>query len=247
LDPGGGAGLIADVKAIESHGCWAAAVATALTSQTVAAVRAVEPVSGALLADQVAAVFEDFEVSAVKVGMLAGRENVLAVAAALGGRDVPIVLDPVCGSTSGTRFLDEPALEALRVTLLPLVHVLTPNQEEAGILSGIPGAAADEAAASLRTHGVEHVLVSGGEGLHGHCVDRLFSSEPVREIVHRSLETNRVHGTGCLHSASIAARLAQGDTVYAAACAAAAWMEQAIQHGVPFGGGGSPDAAWWAQ
>jgi len=244
LDPGGGAGLIADVKAIEAHRCWAAAVATALTSQTVAAVRAVEPVAGGLLADQVAAVFDDLDVAAVKVGMLAGRDNVATVAGALEGRDVPVVLDPVCASTSGSRFLDDAALGAMRSELLPQVHVVTPNLEEAAILSGVPGAGPRAAADLLLGFGVDHVLISGGAGRDGRCVDRLYSRDTEHEIVHRALDTDRVHGTGCLHSASIAARLALGDSVLAAARAAAEWMERAIEHGVPFGNGGSPDAAW---
>lgn len=245
LDPGGGAGIVADVKAIEAHGCWAAAVATTLTVQTTARVGDLHAVPPRLLRAQIAAVFADHPVAAVKIGLLGGAPSVAAVARALRDYKVPLVLDPVCTATSGRRFLDERALARLRAELLPIVHVLTPNREEAGWLAGLPpSASARDAADKLRGLGVRHVLITGGTTRHGVCEDRLFSADGVHTIAHRAIVTDRLHGTGCLHSSSVAARLARGESVLAAATGAGRWLEQTLEHSVAFGDGGSPDASW---
>jgi hydroxymethylpyrimidine/phosphomethylpyrimidine kinase len=245
LDPGGGAGIVADVKTIEAHDCWATAVATTLTVQTVAWVGDLHAVPPRLLASQIDAVFADHPVAAVKIGLLGGAPSIIAVARVLRDRNVPIVLDPVCASTNGRRFLDEPALACLRAELLPSVHVLTPNREEAGLLAGLPpSASAREAADKLRGLGARHVLITGGTSGRGVCEDRLFSADGVHTIEHRAIVTDRLHGTGCLHSSSVAARLARGESVLDAAVGAGCWLEQTIDRAVAFGDGGSPDASW---
>lgn len=245
LDPGGGAGIVADVKAIEAHGCWATAVATTLTVQTVARVDGLYAVPADVLSAQIAAVFEDHPVAAVKIGLLWGAPSIDAVARALRGVGIPIVLDPVWASTSGTEFLDETALAVLRERLVPLVDVLTPNREEARLLAGLPAtAAAEEAADKLRDLGARHVLITGGTTRNGTCEDRLFNADGVHTLVHRAISTGCRHGTGCLHSSSVAARLARGESVLAAASAAGRWLERALDHGVAFGEGGAPDASW---
>lgn len=244
LDPGGGAGIVADVKAIEAHGCWAAAVATTLTVQTVARVGDLHVVPPRLLEAQIAAVFEDHRVAAVKIGLLGGAPSIVAVAHALRGREVAVVLDPVCASTNGRRFLDAHAIARLGDELLPSVDVLTPNRDEAALLAGLPpSASARDAVDRLMGLGVRHVLITGGTPRNGVCEDRLFSSNRVYALAHRAIETQRLHGTGCLHSSSVAARLARGDSVLDAAAGAGRWLEQTIECGVAFGAGGAPDAA----
>lgn len=244
LDPGGGAGIVADVKTIEAHGCWAAAVATTLTVQTVARVADLHAVPASLLTAQIAAVFEDHPVAAVKIGLLGSAVAVSAVTRGLSGRKVPIVLDPVCASTHGTRFLDEPALARLRAELLPCVDVLTPNREEALRVAGLPSSSgAREAADKLLGFGARYVLITGRAPGNGVCEDRLFSAGSVHSVAHRAIATDRLHGTGCLHSSSVAARLARGESVLDAASGAGRWLERAIERAVAFGGGGAPDAA----
>jgi hydroxymethylpyrimidine/phosphomethylpyrimidine kinase len=244
LDPGGGAGIVADVKAIEAHGCWAAAVVTTSTVQTISRVGAVHELPAQLLTAQIDAVFQDHAVAAVKIGLLGSAATIGAVARALSGCRVPIVLDPVCASSSGTRFLDQPALACLRTDLLPQVEVLTPNQEEALVLAGVPASSGErEAVDVLLGHGARHVLVTGGVPRNGVCEDRLYSAANVHRFEHRAIATERLHGTGCLHSSSLAARLARGESILEAACGAGLWLEHAIEQGVAFGAGGSPDAA----
>ena len=244
LDPGGGAGIVADVKTIEAHGCWAAAVATTLTVQTVSRVDDLHAVPPRMLTAQIAAVFADHPVAAVKIGLLGNAAAVRAVARGLDGRQIPIVLDPVCASTSGTRFLDEAALECLRAELLPRVEVLTPNLAEAFLLASLPrSASAGEAANSLLDLGARHVLITAGASRNGVCEDRLFSIAGVHSLEHRSIATDRLHGTGCLHSSSVAARLARGESMLDAATGAGLWLEQTLERAVAFGSGGAPDAA----
>jgi len=243
LDPGGGAGIVADIKAIEAHGCWAAAVATTLTVQTVARIDDMHAVPPGLLAAQIDAVFSDHAVAAVKIGLLGNAPAVDAVADALRGRGIPIVLDPVCASTSGKQFLDSVALEHLRARLLPHVDVLTPNREEAVVLAGLPPTRSErEVADKLLAFGARHVLMTGGASGNGVCEDRLFSAAGVQSIVHRAIPTDRVHGTGCLHSSGVAARLARGESVLDAAIGAGRWLERALECAVAFGCGGAPDA-----
>jgi len=244
LDPGGGAGIVADVKTIEAHGCWAAAVATTLTVQTVSRVDDLHAVPPRVLTAQIAAVFADHPVAAVKIGLLGNAAAIRAVSRGLDGRHLPIVLDPVCASTSGTRFLDEAALACLRAELLPCVEVLTPNLAEAFLLAGLPqSAAAGDAANELLGLGARYVLITGGASRNGVCEDRLFSAAGVHAIAHRAIATDRLHGTGCLHSSSVASRLARGESALDAATGAGLWLTQAIERAVGFGDGGAPDAA----
>lgn len=245
LDPGGGAGVLADVRTFEAHDCWAAAVVATQTVQRVGSVRDVRATPADLVAGQIRAVLDDHAVSAVKIGLLAAAETIDAVVSALGDCAAPVVLDPVLDSTSGTRFVDDAALAALRERLLPRVRVVTPNLPEALRLAGCAvTSAATDAAARLRGCGARHVLITGGEADGAWCDDQLFDDSGTYRIRHRAIETDRVHGTGCAHSSSLAARLAHGCSVREAAEGAARWVEGALTRGLAFGGGGSPDTAW---
>ncbi len=244
LDPGGGAGIVADIRAIEAHGCWAAAVVTTLTVQTVRRVGEIHTPPPALIRAQIEAVFDDHPVAAVKIGLLGNPSMIDAVADGIAGRGVPVVLDPVCAATSGARFLDPAARDRLRGRLLPHVAVLTPNREEARWLARLSQPVdVSNAARVLLKDGVGHVLVTGAKSSAGIYEDRLYTRDTVLSIEHREITTNRVHGTGCLHSASIAAHLARGATVPESARAAAGWMERVLDNAVAFGGAGAPDGA----
>ncbi len=125
-----------------------------------------------------------------------------------------------------------------------MVDVVTPNTGEVVELAGEPvPSSVPEAAGRLIASGAAHVLVTGGTADGGVCEDRLFSAGAVRSIAHRAIAAAGSHGTGCLHSSSIACRLAQGATVPAAAEGAARWMGRALERAVAFGAGGAPDGA----
>ena len=146
VDPSGGAGLLADVKAMSARGVFAAGVPTALTAQNTRGVSGVMPVPPEFVAAELEAVMSDLDVAAVKIGMLNDAEVIGVVAEALERRRPRwIVLDPVMIAKSGDRLLREDALEALRRRLLPLATLVTPNLPEAAALLDEP-VVADESA-----------------------------------------------------------------------------------------------------
>jgi len=214
-DSGAGAGLQADSRAIHALGGYALTAVTAITAQDSRSVAAWRPVVPSLIAAQIAAVAGDFPVRAVKTGLLPGAAAVRTVAAALDALPrAPLVVDPVIGSTSGTRFLPPAALCVLKQKLLPRAALVTPNWPEAALLTGLPVrtfAQAEAAAHRLLATGCAAVLVKGGHAPGDACRDVLITSDgSVRWFESPRIATRNTHGTGCVLSAAIATGLAQG-------------------------------------
>lgn len=231
-DSGGGAGIQADLKAFSALGAYGASVITALTAQNTRSISMVEPASPAMIAAQIAAVFEDLDVRAVKLGMLGGAEAIATVARGLAGRALPLVLDPVMVAKSGDRLLPGDAMDALRRQLLPRAWLLTPNLPEAADLLGCE-AAQDEAemirqGSALRAMGAQAVLMKGGHATGTECVDLLIGETGITRLVAPRIATRNTHGTGCTLSAAIAAGLAQGRTLDAAVRRAHNYLQGAI-------------------
>jgi hydroxymethylpyrimidine/phosphomethylpyrimidine kinase len=233
-DSGGGAGVQADLKTFAAHGVHGASVITALTAQNTRGVQAIHVPDPTFLAAQLRAVFEDFDVVAVKLGMLADERVIEVVADAL-ERFAPahVVLDPVMVATSGARLLESSALEALRARLFPLATLLTPNLPEAELLLGSAiGSAleAEQALTRLLASPLRAVLLKGGHMADGGdtVVDRLgWGSERVA-FVHTRLP-GKAHGTGCTLAAAVAANLAEGLPLVEACRAAADYVHRALQ------------------
>lgn len=245
-DSGGGAGIQADLKTFSALGTYGASVITALTAQNTRAVTMVEPSSPAMIAAQIAAIFDDLAVRAVKLGMLGGPEAIVTVAQRLAGRSVPIVLDPVMVAKSGDRLLPQDALDALRGALLPLATLLTPNLPEAADLLG-EDAARDEdmmirQGQALRAMGAQAVLMKGGHASGAECVDLLITDAGVLRLTAPRIDTRNTHGTGCTLSAAIAAGLAQGRALPEAVTRAHAYLQGAIKaaDGLAVGSGHGP-------
>ncbi|HVM63737.1 MAG TPA: bifunctional hydroxymethylpyrimidine kinase/phosphomethylpyrimidine kinase [Acidimicrobiales bacterium] len=238
-DSGGGAGVLADAATFRALGVWPTVAITAVTAQNTLGVHAAQVVAPTLVAAQIAAVREDMRPDAAKTGMLGAAAVVEAVAAAL--RGVPnVVVDPVLRSTSGTALLDEAGLRAVVEELLPLAAVVTPNLAEAAALTGLevgdrPAMAA--AGAALRAMGAEAALVTGGH-LPGRVVaDCLVTADGVRWYEGRRIDGTGTHGTGCVLSAAVAARLAHGDTLAEAVGTARQFVRRAVRRGVALGAG----------
>ncbi|MCO4773913.1 MAG: bifunctional hydroxymethylpyrimidine kinase/phosphomethylpyrimidine kinase [Deltaproteobacteria bacterium] len=217
-DPSGGAGLQADLRAIAVHGQLGAAVVTALTVQNSRGVMHVHPVDSGLVAAQIAAVLDDMPVAAIKIGMLGNAEVAGAVADAVSGTSVPVVLDPVITSTSGAALLSDAALHVVRDRLAPLATLVTPNLAEARAL--LDGDEPD-AARLADLLGVP-VLLTGGHAAGDLVTDVLdFPGEGrTREFSAPRIPTPHDHGTGCLLSTSIACSLAAENSVV-----------EAVEHG----------------
>ena len=130
-DPGGGAGIQADIKTVTMLGGYAAAAITALTVQDTRGVKAVHPVAADLVEAQARAVLEDIGADALKLGMLGGREVVEAAARVIDFTAAPAVIDPVMAAKGGAGLLDPDALAAFRELMIPRAALLTPNAPEA--------------------------------------------------------------------------------------------------------------------
>ena len=231
-DSGGGAGIQADLKAFSALGVYGASVITALTAQNTRAVTRVEPASPAMIAAQIAAVFDDLDIRAVKLGMLGGVDAIRTVAEGLSGRPVPIVLDPVMVAKSGDALLPDDAVTTLRDVILPMASLLTPNLPEAArLLDCAPAtdaAAMESQGRALMGLGAQAVLMKGGHGAGDICTDLLITATGTHTLTAPRLATRNTHGTGCTLSAAIAAGLAQGMDMGAAVTRAHAYLQGAI-------------------
>jgi len=245
-DPGGGAGVAADLKVFAAHGVWGTCAVTAVTVQDTTGVRGVSAVAPAVVAAQVDAVAGDIGVDAAKTGMLASAEVVAAVAAALARHGVaPVVVDPVLASGHGERLLaGGGALVALRDELVPLAAVVTPNLAEAAALVGFPVADRASMAAAgqaLVALGAGAALVTGGHLGGPDSPDCLVVAGAAPYWLEgERLATSHTHGSGCVLSAALCAHLALGAPLPAAARAATAYARRAIAAGLPLGAGTGP-------
>jgi hydroxymethylpyrimidine/phosphomethylpyrimidine kinase len=244
-DSGGGAGIQADLKTFHAFGVFGTSALTALTAQDTTGVRSVHPVPLQMVRDQVDAVVEDLSPGAIKTGMLATAELVEVVAGLVEahGLGAAFVLDPVMVATSGDRLLDKDAEGAVAERLLPLAAVVTPNLDEARILTGLPVVGESgqrEAARALVKMGAGAALVKGGHGEDEELVDILFDGTRERVWRRPRIRTRSTHGTGCTLSAGIAAGLALGDPLEVAVDRALDFVARAIAAAPGLGRGNGP-------
>jgi hydroxymethylpyrimidine/phosphomethylpyrimidine kinase len=227
-DSGGGAGIQADLKAFAAAGCHGMSAIVALTAQNTTGVTAVHQAPPDFVRAQLETVFGDLGVDAAKTGMLFSAPIIETVAGFLAEHPVPLVVDPVMVASSGAGLLREDAIETLVERLFPLATVITPNRLEAEALAG--GGPAREQAERLHELGAAAVIVTGGHG--DEAVDHLFDGRKHVEIPVERHATAATHGAGCTHSATLAALLARGETLEAAARGAAAAASRAVAQGL---------------
>lgn len=245
-DSGGGAGIQADIKAIQANGVFAASVITAITAQNTVEVRGAWEVPTAMIRAQLEAVFDDLRIDAVKTGMLSSVAIIDTVAGFFAERAVKnLVVDPVMISKSGFPLLRDDAVGALRDRLLPLARIVTPNLHEAALLTGAPADSLDamhDAARRIAGLGPDAVLVKGGHAPFSPGTDVLFDGSTTVELHAETVAAGRpVHGTGCTLSAAITARLALGEDIPTAVANAKRYITRAIA-AAPAVGGGHPPA-----
>jgi len=237
-DSGGGAGIQADLKAFARCGVYGTVAITAVTAQNTRGISAIHVVPPAIVSAQIEAVVDDIGVDAVKVGMLATAATIEAVAATLRARlpGVAVVLDPVLTASAGGELLDREAVVTLIRELVPLATVLTPNLPEARALLAAAGKRVEqladdlELARALLDLGPAAVVITGG---HRSTPRDIYADrEGVRELEAARYDTQAVHGSGCTHSAVLAAELARGSSALQAATTAAALAAEAIRWGI---------------
>jgi hydroxymethylpyrimidine/phosphomethylpyrimidine kinase len=228
-DSGGGAGIQADLKAFARAGCHGMTVVVALTAQNTVGVTAVQEVAPEFVQAQLDAIFSDIGVDAAKTGMLFSRPLIETVADFLEEHPVPLVVDPVMVSASGAQLLQDDAVETLVTRLFPLATVVTPNLHEAQALADLDTEDRGVLAECVHALGAPAVLVTGGHG--ERPMDHLFMSGRHVEIPVERFDVPATHGAGCTHSATLAALLAQGQSLEEAARGAGEAAADAVAHG----------------
>lgn len=243
-DSGGNAGVQADLRsfhALGAHGCTAFA---ALTAQNPSGVRGILPVPGDFIRLQLDAIFDAYSVGGIKTGMLADSATISAVADALAPhRGIPMVIDPVMVATSGARLLKDSALETLESRLIPLATLITPNQPEAEVLSGMTVHGIESARRAARALSARFgcaTLVKGGHDPSDPTRDALCIGDRIWDLVSPVVpDPLSTHGTGCTLSAAIAAALASGMTLLEAVATGKACIYESLRTCAKVG----PDAA----
>lgn len=242
-DCSGGAGIQADLKAMTALGTYGMSVITALTAQNTTGVSGIFDVAPEFVASQMDCVFSDIVPDAVKIGMVSQQEVIQVIAAKLKEyRAANVVLDPVMVSTSGSRLLQEDAVEMLVQELFPLASVITPNIPEAELLSGMTistEAEMEQAAVKIAGTFQSAVLVKGG---HQTCTanDVLYHNGKISWFYGDKVNNPNTHGTGCTLSSAIASGLAKGKTMEASVRAAKQYLSDALRAGLDIGKGSGP-------
>jgi hydroxymethylpyrimidine/phosphomethylpyrimidine kinase len=241
-DPSGGAGLQADLKTFHQHRVYGTSVVTLLTVQNTLAVDAVRVLEPSFVLAQLDALLPDIPPMAAKTGALGSAEVVEAVADRIAASAFPVVVDPVMISTHGARLIDADAEQAVATRLLPGAFLATPNLREAAALAAREVsdlASMEDAARRIADLGAKHVLVKGGH-LEGRAIDVLWADRQIHRFESDRVETRHTHGTGCVYSAAMTARLAQGDDIITAVGRAKAFIASAIATNPGLGSGFGP-------
>jgi hydroxymethylpyrimidine/phosphomethylpyrimidine kinase len=244
-DSGGGAGIQADIKTVTALGGYAATAITALTAQNTLGVFGVMRVEAAFVRQQIDVVLADIGVDCIKTGMLASAEVIEAVMEGISAQapDVPIVVDPIMSSTSGTQLLDRKGVDALKRLLLVASTVITPNLSEAEALTGMEVRDIDDmhrAAEMLLTLGAKTVVLKGGHLESGEVSDLIVDGNESYVLSSPRVATRHTHGTGCTLSSAIATGLAQGMAMRPAIERARRYLVAAIADAPGLGQGHGP-------
>lgn len=246
FDPSSGAGITADIKTIAAHGCYGVACISALTVQSTAGVRRVEPVNSELVAETLKELASDVEIAAVHIGMLGSGKVVRAVADFLAKEKFPeVVLDPILKSSSGANLVDAPGARILVDRLLPLATVVTPNVDEASALTGLAVTNPEQmraAATKLHAMGAVAVVITGGHLEKAIDLLSFTTKRGVEQEVFKSerQRSNSTHGTGCAFATAMTCHLALGRGLPEAVLLAKAYVTAAIANAHPLGHGIGP-------
>ena len=242
-DSGGGAGVQADLKTFAACGVHGTSVLTLITAQNTIGVRDVHMLPDGLMRAQFAAVMDDLPPRAAKTGALGSERMIGAVAEALGEHPIDqLVVDPVMVSKHGDPLLAQSAVQAFVALMLPKALLVTPNAFEAAALTGRTVEGPDtmkDAAKAIFDRGAQYVLIKGSH-LDRIVRDFVYDGSGFVEFGADRIKTDRLHGSGCVHSAAITARLAHGDELLESVAWAREFISGAIEHAPALGSGVSP-------
>lgn len=242
-DSCGGAGIQADLKTFSAHGVYGMSVITAITVQNTQGVFGVQDVDTNIIRKQIQVIYEDIEVSAVKIGMTSKISSIETIAEELRKFNAKnIVVDPVMISKSGFDLLRPESKKALVEKLVPLATIITPNLHEASVMLNRKIENIEQmvdAAKELFNLGAKNVLVKGGH-LSEEAVDVLFDGKEIFYFNSERIDTKNTHGTGCTLSSSIASNLALGFDIATAVKKSKEYITTAIKHSFSIGKGVGP-------
>jgi hydroxymethylpyrimidine kinase/phosphomethylpyrimidine kinase len=244
LDPSGGAGVLADIKTISAFGCYGVAALTSVTFQNTRDVFGTTHQTAETVRQQIEPLFEDFEIAAIKIGMLPTSEIISEVARIIETSLAPVVVvDPVLRSTSGYDLIDDEAVDSLTRRLFPLASLVTPNVEEAQRLAAVD--ARDElglkrAGEMILKSGARAVLITGSEAERGLSTDLLVDAQGCAVFSSDRIKSKDTHGTGCALASALACLLAAGFSVRESVPIAKRYVEQGILTAPGLGQGHGP-------
>jgi hydroxymethylpyrimidine/phosphomethylpyrimidine kinase len=235
-DSGGGAGIQADLKTFSALGCYGTSAITAVTVQNTLGVSGIHSIPAAIVQGQIIAVMDDIKPAAIKIGMVHNAEMAIAISDTLTAyTSTPVIFDPVMVATSGDKLIKEDTISILKTVLFPMMTLITPNLDEAEILTGQRITSVEEmrrAAKILLQTGCAAVLLKGGH-LKGKKLYDVYTSAQGDEQTFESdyIDSENVHGTGCTLSSAIAAYLALGKDLPVAIEQARTYVHEAILYG----------------
>ena len=244
FDPSGGAGVLADIKTITAFGCYGVAAITSITFQNTERVFGVRHQSTDALQKQLAPLFDDFDIAAIKTGMLPTKEIIEEVSSSIRSRSIGhLVVDPVLRSTSGFALVEESALRTLTAQLFPLATLVTPNTAEAEGITGIrieDETSREAAAKEIKAMGPRAVLITGGDLPGEVATDLLLDADGATLFSAKRIRSKNTHGTGCTLASALACLLARGCSLRDAVPIAKEYLVRAISSGPDVGHGRAP-------
>lgn len=240
-DPSAGAGLQADLRVFNQLGVYGMAIPTAITIQNTRDIRGIVPLPSGAVKKQLDTLLNDIKIGAIKTGMLLTKENILAIESACRRYKIKnLIIDPIIKSGTGVALFKKDAASFLKERLFPLALFITPNINEAEILSGIRIKDAKDiklAAKMLYQTGPKYVLIKGGHLKGGNANDILYDGKEFKVFKGRRIKGIKLHGAGCVYSSAITAYIAKGFSVPEAVAAAKRFINNRIKRAVAIGRG----------
>ena len=233
-DPSSGAGIQSDIKTFENHGVYGFTVITAITSQNTKKIFEILPIPAKMVKSQLKSVLDDFQIDAIKIGMVYDSSTIKAIYAMVKQVKCPIVVDPIIESTTGTKLLKKSALNDFKKMIIPIATVITPNKKEAEILSGCHPTF--EAAKKIHELGAKNVIVTGSNETESNIEDLVLEVDKNYNLRGKKIKITN-HGSGCNYSASITASLAMKKTIRDSALQAKEYVFQSIKNSKNLGKG----------
>jgi hydroxymethylpyrimidine/phosphomethylpyrimidine kinase len=248
LDPSGGAGIQADIESLFSVGCHCLPIVTTLTVQDTRNVISSNAVESSILIAQARAILEDMPVSAIKIGLLPNIDTIELIHTLLIDHPhIPVILDPILTAGGGFNFTGSDMIDGLRLLLLPLITVVTPNTHELRKLAK-DADTEDASANSLLDLGCEHVLLTGTHAESKSVINRLYSPHRPPLLFEWPRLKQEYHGSGCTLAASLAGYIAHGMMIDSAARAAQEFTWNSLNAGYECGRGQQlPNRSFWGE